>query len=89
MTLVAATMNLLRGLRQGLESDVARAICNTHPLSPDYIDSLSATLRARADQLWRGVRGTFDGLEAEAALQQAWSRGFVALLVCDDWWLQG
>jgi len=73
MTLVAATMNLLRGLRQGLESDVARAICNTHPLSPDYIDSLSATLRTRADQLWIGVRGTFEGLEAEAALQQAWS----------------
>jgi hypothetical protein len=73
MTLVATTMNQLRRVRQSLDSDVARSICNTHPLSPDYIDSLSFTLRAGADRLWRGVREAFDGLEPEAALRQAWS----------------
>ena len=54
MTLVATTMIQLRRVRQSLDSDVARSICNTHPLSPDYIDSLSFTLRAGADRLWRG-----------------------------------
>ena len=73
MTLVDATMNLLQGLRQGLESDVARSVCNTHPLSPVYRQSLSVTLRARADQLWLDLCGVFVGLEPEAALRQAWS----------------
>jgi hypothetical protein len=73
MTLVATTMIQLRRVRQSLDSDVARSICNTHPLSPDYIDSLSFTLRAGADRPWRGVREAFDGLEPEAALRQAWS----------------
>jgi hypothetical protein len=73
MSLVDATMKLLRDLRHGLESDVARSVCNTHPLSPAYRESLSVTLRARADQLWLDLCGVFVGLEAEAALRQAWS----------------
>jgi len=73
MTLVSATMNLLQGLRRGLESDVARSICNTHPLNPVYGESLSVTLRARADQLWLDLCGVLVGLDAEAALRQAWS----------------
>lgn len=73
MTIVDATMKLLRGLRQGLESNVAGAICTTHPLSPEYPESLSLTLRARADQLWLDLSGALVGLEAEAALRQAWS----------------
>jgi hypothetical protein len=73
MTIVDATMKLLRGLRRGLESDVARAICTTYPLSPAYRESLSVTLRARADQLWLDLCGVFAGLESEAALRQAWS----------------
>ena len=71
--MVDATMKRLRGLRQGLESNVARALCSTHPLSPEYPESLSVTLRAFADQLWRNLRGVFEGLEPEAALRQAWS----------------
>lgn len=73
MTLVATTMNQLRRVRQSLDSEIARSLCNTHPLSPDYIDSLSFTLRAGADRLWAGVRQALDGLEPEAALRQAWS----------------
>ncbi|MFM7571144.1 MAG: hypothetical protein ACKO8O_20950, partial [Betaproteobacteria bacterium] len=64
MSLVDATMKLLRDLRHGLESDVARSVCNTHPLSPVYRESLSVTLRARADHLWLDLCGVFVGLEA-------------------------